>query len=48
MFGNAMTVLLTNEHINLDASTILNAGVYLEGFTYISTVSYSQLSILNY
>ena len=48
MLGNAVTILITNGSVNLDGSAVINAGVYLDALTIITTVSYSQLSILNY
>jgi len=38
--GNAVTTLITNGNLNSDGSTLLNAEIYLDTFTTITTVSY--------
>ena len=46
--GTAVTTLLDDVNLNVNESSIFNAGLYLSALTCIATVGHSQLSILNY
>jgi len=46
--GIAVTGLINNGYLNPQGSTVLDAQLYLNALTVITTVSYSQISILNH